>query len=71
MTPLEQPFVDSVWKHPECAAEMCRAGASGQTHLKESTPSIPSGVHEAGRQLIDRFCGGSVKELLVGIVDIR
>lgn len=24
---------------------------------------------EAARQLIDRFCGGSVKELLVGLVD--
>jgi predicted transcriptional regulator len=24
---------------------------------------------EAARQLIERFCGGSVKELLVGLVD--
>ena len=24
---------------------------------------------EAARQLIDRFCGGSVRELLVGMVD--
>ena len=89
--------MDYVWKHTGCTAEMCRGGAPGQSHLKESTvrtilkniekkgyvshevrgrtfhyraiDSKRSVAIEAARQLIDRFCGGSVKELLVGMVD--
>jgi predicted transcriptional regulator len=94
---MEQSFMDYVWKHPGCTAEMCREGVKGQRTFKESTvrtvlknletkgyvahevrgrtfyyravDTKRSVAMEAARQLIDRFCGGSVKELLVGMVD--
>jgi predicted transcriptional regulator len=89
--------MDYVWTHPDCTAEMCREGMTGQRAFKESTirtvlknlekkgyvthevrgrtffyravDTKRSVTIEAARQLIDRFCGGSVRELLVGMVD--
>ncbi len=97
LSPLEQIFMDYVWSHPACTAEMCREAMAESRPLKESTirtilknletkgyvvhevrgrtffyraVDTKRGVTiEAARQLIDRFCGGSVKELLVGLVD--
>ena len=96
LSPLEQSFMNYVWQHPGCTAEMCRAG-SGHSDFKESTVrTILKNLEKKGyvthevrgrtfhysaietkrnvaidaaRQLIARFCGGSVKELLVGMVD--
>jgi BlaI family transcriptional regulator, penicillinase repressor len=97
LSPLEQIFMDYVWAHPACTAEMCREAMASQRAFKESTirtvltnlekkgyvthevrgrtffyqavDTKRSVTIEAARQLIDRFCGGSVKELLVGLVD--
>lgn len=97
LTPLEQIVMDYVWAHPDCTAEACREGVSGQRALKDSTiRTILRKLEEKGyaahnvdgrtflyravdtkrnvavraaQQLIDRFCGGSVEELLVGLVD--
>jgi predicted transcriptional regulator len=97
LSPLEQSFMDYVWAHPDCTAEMCREGMAGPRTFKESTirtvlknlenkgyvthdvrgrtfhyravDSKRSVTMEAARSLIDRFCGGSVRELLVGMVD--
>lgn len=97
LSPLEQSFMDYVWAHPVCTAEMCREGMTSQRAFKESTirtilknlekkgyvshevrgrtffyravDTKRSVTIEAARQLIDRFCGGSVRELLVGMVD--
>ena len=97
LSPLEQSFMDYVWAHPVCTAEMCREPMASQREFKESTirtilknlekkgyvthevrgrtffyravDTKRSVTMEAARQLIDRFCGGSVKELLVGLVD--
>jgi predicted transcriptional regulator len=97
LSPLEQLFMDYVWTHPACTAEMCREGLASQRAFKESTirtilknlekkgyvshevrgrtffyravDTRRSVAMEGARQLIDRFCGGSVRELLVGLVD--
>ena len=41
----------------------------GRTFFYRAVDSKRSVTMEAARQLIDRFCGGSIKELLVGLVD--
>jgi BlaI family penicillinase repressor len=41
----------------------------GRTFFYQAVDTKRSVTMEAARQLIDRFCGGSVKELLVGLVD--
>jgi predicted transcriptional regulator len=41
----------------------------GRTFYYRAVDSRRGVTMEAVRQLIDRFCGGSVKELLVGMVD--
>ncbi|MGA3241151.1 MAG: BlaI/MecI/CopY family transcriptional regulator [Bryobacteraceae bacterium] len=97
LSPLEQSFMDYVWKHPDCTAEMCRKAPLSNRGFKESTvrtilknlekkgyvthevrgrtffyravDSKRSVAVEAAKQLIDRFCGGSLRELLVGMVD--
>jgi BlaI family penicillinase repressor len=97
LSPLEQVFMDYVWSHPGCTAEMCREDMAKRRSFKESTirtvlknleqkgyvthevrgrtflyqavDTKRSVTFEAARQLIERFCGGSVKELLVGLVD--
>jgi predicted transcriptional regulator len=97
LSPLEQIFMDYVWTHPSCTAEMCREAMASKRAFKESTirtvlknlekkgyvtheirgrtflyravDTKRSVTMEAARQLIERFCGGSVKELLVGLVD--
>jgi BlaI family transcriptional regulator, penicillinase repressor len=97
LSPLEQFFMEYVWKHPNCTAEMCRQGALSHRGFKESTvrtilknlekkgfvthevrgrtffyravESKSSVAADATRQLIDRFCAGSLRELLVGMVD--
>lgn len=97
LTPLEQLIMDYVWAHPDCTAEACREGVSGERALKDSTirtilrkleekgyaahkvegrtfvyrpvDSRRNVAGRAARQLIDRFCGGSVEEFLVGLVD--
>lgn len=41
----------------------------GRTYVYRAVDTKRSVAVEGARQLIDRFCGGSVKELLVGMVD--
>jgi len=41
----------------------------GRTFVYRAVDTKRSVAIEAARQLIDRFCGGSVQELLVGMVD--
>lgn len=41
----------------------------GRTFFYQAVDTKRSVTIEAARQLIDRFCGGSVKELLVGLVN--
>jgi BlaI family penicillinase repressor len=41
----------------------------GRTFFYQAVDTRRGVAIEAARQLIDRFCGGSVKELLVGLVD--
>jgi BlaI family penicillinase repressor len=41
----------------------------GRTFVYRAAESKRNVAVEAARQLIDRFCGGSVEELLVGLVD--
>jgi BlaI family transcriptional regulator, penicillinase repressor len=41
----------------------------GRTFFYRAVDTKRSVTIEAARQLIDRFCGGSVRELLVGMVD--
>lgn len=41
----------------------------GRTFFYRAVDTKRSVTFEAARQVIDRFCGGSVKELLVGLVD--
>jgi predicted transcriptional regulator len=41
----------------------------GRTFFYRAIDSKRNVAVEAARQLIDRFCGGSVRELLVGMVD--
>ena len=37
LSPLEQSFMDYVWTHPACTAEMCREGTARHRAFKEST----------------------------------
>jgi BlaI family transcriptional regulator, penicillinase repressor len=37
LSPLEQTFMDYVWAHPGCTAEMCREAMAAQRVFKEST----------------------------------
>jgi len=41
----------------------------GRTFVYRASDSKRNVAVEAAQQLIDRFCGGSVEELLVGLVD--
>lgn len=41
----------------------------GRTFLYRAVDSKRNVAVKAARQLIDRFCGGSVEELLVGLID--
>ena len=41
----------------------------GRTFVYHAVGTRRSAAVEAARQIIDRFCGGSVEELLVGLVD--
>ncbi|HTX33543.1 MAG TPA: BlaI/MecI/CopY family transcriptional regulator [Bryobacteraceae bacterium] len=41
----------------------------GRTFVYRAVDSRRNVAVEAAKQLIDRFCGGSVEELLVGLVD--
>jgi predicted transcriptional regulator len=41
----------------------------GRTFVYSAADTRRNVAVEAARQLIDRFCGGSVEELLVGLVD--
>src|SRR5580700_872013 len=41
----------------------------GRTFVYRAADTRRSGAAQAVQQLIDRFCGGSVEELLVGLVD--
>jgi predicted transcriptional regulator len=43
----------------------------GRTFVYRAVDTPRNVAVEAARQLIDRFCGGSVEELLVGLVDNR
>lgn len=43
----------------------------GRTFVYRAVHTPRNVAVEAARQLIDRFCGGSVEELLVGLVDNR
>ena len=43
----------------------------GRTFVYRAVETPRNVAVEAARQLIDRFCGGSVEELLVGLVDNR
>lgn len=43
----------------------------GRTFIYRAIDTPRNVAVEAARQLIDRFCGGSVEELLVGLVDNR
>jgi predicted transcriptional regulator len=43
----------------------------GRTFMYRAVDTPRNVAVEAARQLIDRFCGGSVEELLVGLVDNR
>lgn len=43
----------------------------GRTFVYRAVDTPRNVAVEAARQLIDRFCGGSVEELLVGLVDHR
>lgn len=97
LSPLEKSFMDYIWNHPNCTADMCREAMAPVRIFKESTvrtilkniekkgyishevrgrtfyyravDSRRGVTMEAVKQLVDRFCGGSVKELLVGMVD--
>jgi BlaI family transcriptional regulator, penicillinase repressor len=42
---------------------------AGRTFLYRAVDSRRNVAVDAARQLIDRFCGGSVEEFLVGLVD--
>jgi BlaI family penicillinase repressor len=46
-----------------------RHGLDGRTFLYRAVDTRRNVAVEAAMQLIDRFCGGSVEELLVGLVD--
>lgn len=43
----------------------------GRTFVYRAVDTPQNVAVEAAKQLIDRFCGGSVEELLVGLVDNR
>jgi BlaI family transcriptional regulator, penicillinase repressor len=43
----------------------------GRTFVYRAVDTPRNVAVEGARQLIDRFCGGSVEELLVGLVDNR
>lgn len=43
----------------------------GRTYLYRSTQARQSVAVRAVQQIIDRFCGGSVEQLLTGMVDSR
>ena len=41
----------------------------GRTFVYRAVDTKRKVAAEAARQIVDRFCGGSVEELLVGLVD--
>ncbi|MBI4905863.1 MAG: BlaI/MecI/CopY family transcriptional regulator [Acidobacteria bacterium] len=68
--PLKESTIRTILKRLEDKG-YARHSVDGRTNLYAAT-SAPSNVAvSAVRQIIDRFCGGSVEQLLLGMVDER
>jgi BlaI family penicillinase repressor len=66
--PLKESTIRTILKNLETKGYITHE-VRGRTFFYRAVDTKRSVTMEAARQLIDRFCGGSVKELLVGLVD--
>jgi BlaI family penicillinase repressor len=65
---FKESTVRTILKNLEKKGYVCH-DVRGRTFVYRAVDTKRAVTIEAARQLIDRFCGGSVKELLVGLVD--
>ncbi len=47
----------------------CRHRLEGRTYIYEARQARPAVAAAAARQVLERFCGGSVEQLLLGLVE--
>jgi predicted transcriptional regulator len=66
--PLKDSTVRTILRNLEEKGYLSHT-VEGRTFLFTAVDSKRSVAVQAAQQLIDRFCGGSVEELLVGLVD--
>ena len=66
--PLKDSTIRTVLRNLEEKGYVSHS-VSGRTFIYTARSTRRSTAVEAVQQLIDRFCGGSVEELLVGMVD--
>ncbi len=65
--PMKESTVRTVLKRLEDKGYITHT-VDGRTHIYRGVESPQSLAASAVRQIIDRFCGGSVEQLLVGMV---
>jgi BlaI family penicillinase repressor len=73
LTDLQQAILDFIWSAGSATAEQVREGLLPEHPLKVFVyqAELPSRslAARAVRQIIQRFCSGSVEQFLVGMVD--
>lgn len=66
--PLKESTIRTILKRLEDKG-YARHSVDGRTNLYAATTAPANVAVSAVRQIIDRFCGGSVEQLLLGMVD--
>jgi predicted transcriptional regulator len=66
--PLKDSTIRTILRNLEEKGYVTHA-VDGRTFIYRAVDTARNVAVQAAEQLIDRFCGGSVEELLVGLVD--
>src|ERR1700683_3871089 len=79
---VEQTVMDYLWTHGPSTAEACRAvlrrleekgylthEIQGRTFIYKASDARQNVAVRAVKGIIDRFCGGSAEQLVLGMVD--
>lgn len=68
MRPLKETTVRTLFQRLETKGYV-RHEVEGRTYVYRAVEARKNVAAQAVRQIVDRFCGGSLEEMLVGLVD--